>query len=268
MPAPTGVSMRVSTLASALALALAGVDAHALGLGGIRVQSALNQPFVGEIDLLDVRPDELDTVKVQIARSEEFSRVGAERYNYLTKLRFSPQISPRGNTVIRVSSREPVREPYMDFLVDVQWPKGRLVKEYTFLLDPPVTSARSAPPVKQPVARARPAPTPTASEPPTARTPNPVPAVSARAPAPVPAPASAGGFPLRVGPVRTGSGLWRLALKNSPRGATVAQTAMALYRNNQGAFIQGDINRLLAGRTLVIPSSAELFALSPDAAQS
>ncbi|MFZ0791226.1 MAG: FimV/HubP family polar landmark protein, partial [Chromatiaceae bacterium] len=277
MPAPTGVSMRVSALASALALALAGVDAHALGLGGIRVQSALNQPFVGEIDLLDVRPDELDTVKVQIARSEEFSRVGAERYHYLTKLRFSPQISPRGNTVIRVSSREPVREPYMDFLVDVQWPKGRLVKEYTLLLDPPVTSARRAPPVKQPVkqpvARARsapdPVPAPTASEPAATTTPNPVPAVSARAPASAPAaaPASAGGFPLRVGPVRTGSGLWRLALKNSPRGATVAQTAMALYRNNQGAFIQGDINRLLAGRTLVIPSSAELFALAPDAAQ-
>lgn len=270
LPAPMGASMRVSILASALVLALAGADAHALGLGGIRVQSALNQPFVGEIDLLDVKPDELDTVRVGIAAPEEFSKAGAERFHYLTKLRFSPQISPRGNTVIRVSSREPVREPYMDFLLEVQWPKGRLVKEYTLLLDPPVTSARGAPPIKQPVSRPRRDPTSASSTPPPPSTPKRVPETSADKPRPAPTavPVSAGGFPIRLGPVRPGTGLWRIALNNSPPGATVAQTAMALYRNNQGDFIEGNINRVIVGRTLTIPSSAELFALSPDAAQS
>ena len=148
----------ISTLSLAVALSLAGSDALALGVGGLRVQSALDQPFVGEIELLDVKPDELDSVKAQIAGAEDFRKVGAERYHYLTKLRFSPQISPRGKTVLRVSSREPIREPYMDFLLEVQWPNGRVVKEYTVLLDPPATAGRSAPRIEQPVAQARSAP--------------------------------------------------------------------------------------------------------------
>lgn len=269
LSAPDGVSVRVSTLASALALALAGGNAHALGLGGLRVQSALNQPFVGEIDLLDVKPDELDTVKAGIATPGEFSKAGAERYHYLTKLRFSPQISPRGDTVIRVSSREPIREPFMDFLVQVAWPKGTLVKEYTVLLDPPVSTARAAPRVEQPVARSRPersaAPAPSA---PVTRPQQSKPSPQPPATAPTPRPSvPAGSFPKQIGPVSPGAGLWRLAVKNTPPGATVAQTAMALYRNNQGAFIRGDINRLIVGKTLTIPNSAELFALGPDAAQ-
>lgn len=258
----------VSVVASAVALSLAGGDVAALGLGGLRVQSALNQPFVAEIDLLDVKPDELDTVKAQLAPSQEFSKVGAERFHYLTKLKFSPQISPRGDTVIRVTSREPFREPYLDFLVEAIWPQGRLVREYTVLLDPPVTAAQRAPQVAPPVASTR---RPVRSESPPERV---APARPKRSAPPPPAPppmaapvAYESGYPLRIGPVRPGTGLWRLAVRNTPGGATVAQTAMALYRNNQGAFIKGDINRLLVGRTLVIPSSAELLALGPEAAQ-
>ena len=267
-------SCRLPLMGSALALALAVADAHALGLGGLRVQSALNQPFVGEIALLDVKPDELDTVKVQIASADEFTKAGSERYRYLSELRFRPQISPRGETVIRVSSREPIREPYMDFLLEVTWPKGRLVKGYTVLLDPPVTDGRRPsriePPVVEPrgvVAAARaetgsagPAPPPRqrqASTPPAAQ-PVPVPAALA---------ASAGAFPKHIGPIERGAGLWRLAVKNAPAGATAAQTAMALYRNSQDAFIGGNINRLIVGKTLVIPNAAELFALGPEAAQ-
>lgn len=274
-PARDRAGPRVSLLACAIALALGGADALALGVGGLRVQSALNQPFVGEIDLLDVKPDELDTVKAQIAGAEEFAQVGAERYHYLTKLRFTPQISPRGDTIIRVASREPIREPFMNFLVEVVWPKGRLVREYTVLLDPPVTAARRAPRVEPPAAPRRevsrpaePAPSRprTASAPPPRESTPPPPPVSPPPAAPVSRTAD-GDFPKRVGPVRPGNGLWRIALNNTPKGATVAQTAMALYRNNQGAFIRGDINRIIVGKRLTIPSAAELFALSPDAAQ-
>jgi pilus assembly protein FimV len=281
-----------STLSLAVSLALAGASAHALGVGGMRVQSGLNQPFAGEIDLLDVKPDELDSIKAQIASVSEFGKAGAERYHYLTKLRFTPQISPRGHTVVRVSSREPIREPYMDFLMEVQWPKGRLVREYTVLLDPPVTAGRSAPRVEQPVAQPRPVrgepkaqadtpvrpPAPPAvpqaepiadrvAERPRKSAPPPRESAPNAVPVAVPAAASGGGFPKFIGPVPSGSGLWRLALRNTPKGATVAQTAMALYRNNQGAFIRGDIDRLSAGKTLVIPSAAELFALEPEIAQ-
>ncbi|MGE5154343.1 MAG: FimV/HubP family polar landmark protein [Bdellovibrio bacteriovorus] len=265
---------RLPLMASALALALAVTDVQALGLGGLRVQSALNQPFVGEIALLDVKPDELDTVKVQIASVEEFRKAGSERYHYLTQLRFSPQISPRGETVVRISSREPLREPYMDLLLEVTWPKGRLVKGYAVLLDPPATDGRRPSRIEQPVVSARSAPAtargdsgPADAKPAVRQRPaSPPPAVQ---PAPVPAAlaASAGGFPKQIGPVPRGAGLWRLAVNNTPAGATAAQTAMALYRNSQHAFVRGDINRLIAGKTLVIPNAAELFALGPEAAQ-
>jgi pilus assembly protein FimV len=258
----------MSTLASALALACAGGDALALGVGGLRTQSALNQPFVGEIDLLDVRPDELDTVKAQLASPADFAKVGSERYHYLTQLRFTPQISPRGNTVIRVSSREPIREPYMDFLVEVTWPSGRLVKGYTVLLDPPATAGARAAPVEAPVAAPRaitPAPAPRRAPASSSSAPSSAPAE--RPPSPPPVTASAGDFPKRIGPIRPGAGLWRLARNNAPSGATVPQTAMALYRNNQGAFIRGDINRVIVGKVLTIPSAAELFALTPEQAE-
>ena len=249
-----------SPLILALALSLVGPRAFALGVGALRVQSALNQPFAGEIELLDIKPDELDEVKARIASIEEFGKVGAERYHYLAKLRFVPQLSARGRPVIAVSSREPIREPYMDFLVEVQWSKGQTVREFTVLLDPPTTARRAAPPSASPAAvPARSAP------PPVAR-----PAERPRAPAPAPEPLPAApdaGYPKTVGPVRSGVGLWQLATRHTPPGATAAQTAMALFRNNQGAFIGGNINRLVAGKTLVIPSAAELLALEPEAAQ-
>lgn len=267
---------RFPLLGSALSLVLAVGDAQALGLGGLRVQSALNQPFVGEIALLDVKPDELDAIKVQIASIEEFSKVGAERYHYLSQLRFTPQISPRGETVIRVSSREPIREPFMDLLVEVNWPKGRLLKGYTVLLDPPVAGgrrpARIEPPLVQSPGSAiqTSAQTGASAQPPLAprqRQRAPVPASPPPAPATVAMSSAAGAFPKEIGPVPRGSGLWRLASRHAPGGASAAQTAMALYRNNQDAFVNGDINRLRVGKVLVIPNATELFVLGPDAAQ-
>ncbi len=254
-------------LVSAISVALLPGGAAALGLGAMRAQSALNQPFVGEIDLLDARPDELDTVKVRLASPEAFANVGAERFHYLTKLRFAPQLSARGRPVVLVTSREPVREPYMDLLVEVIWPTGRLVREYTVLLDLPATKPGPAPAVSPPPVRRQAAARPAAQ--PAPRRP------ARRAEQKTPPPAapkqsktvSADGYPLRYGPVPSGKGLWRVARGMAPAGATVPQTAMALYRNNQHAFVAGDINRLLMGQILEIPSKAELLALDPTAAE-
>jgi len=265
---------RLPLMGSAFAFALVVADVHALGLGGLRVQSALNQPFVGEIALLDVKSSELDTVKVQIASAEEFSKEGSERYHYLTGLRFSPQVSPRGEAVIRVTSRDPIREPYMDFLLEVTWPEGRLVKGYTVLLDPPVTNAGKAGRIEQPVvgppASGDRSQADTGSRVPESVSPQrqPAPPSSKSQPA-LTAAASigeVGGFPKEIGPVPRGGGLWRLSTRHAPAGATAAQTAMALYRNNQDAFVKGDINRLRVGKILTIPSAAELFVLGPEAA--
>jgi pilus assembly protein FimV len=226
---------RKSVLVVLFSFALLPNVAGALGLGGIRAQSALNEPFLGQVDLLDVQRDELDTVKVSLASEDEFAKVGAERAFFLTKLKFRPQVSSKGRAVIRVTSTEPIREPFLDFLIQVDWPKGRLIKEYTVLLDPPVTSDR--PPPRQ--------------------------ARLARPPASV----DTSVFPIRYGPVQRGMNLWRIARRlASTGGATIAQTAMALYRTNQEAFIRGDINKLKVDQILEIPTAAELFALDKRAA--
>jgi pilus assembly protein FimV len=269
---------RTAILASTLSLLLASGSAWALGLGSIHTQSALNQPFAAEIDLVGANPDELDAVKVVLASEAEFAKRGTDRQHSLTKLRFKPQISPRGRPVVRVTSTDPVREPYMDFLVEVVWPQGRLIREFTVLLDPPVSSRRTMPAVERPVATGGAAPSVEAAAPaaPAALRREPVrsPAPPAVAPptgrsqvaVPIAGPKPAGGsFPLRSAPVKPGAGLWRMARNMAPPGATVAQTAMALYRNNQNAFVQGDINRMRQGLVLQVPTSAELFAL--DAAK-
>ena len=235
-------------LASAVSLAMLPGVSWSLGLGGIRSQTALNEPFSGEIDLYDVKPDELDTVKAVLAPPAEFAKVGSDRPHFLTKLRFSSQVTAAGNAVIRVESQEPIREPYLDFLVEITWPKGRIVKGFTVLLDPPVTLSRTAPRVSPP------------------RSVNRGPSYSAAASSPA-APRNATGYPLRYGPVRSGTGLWRVARAVAPSGATVQQTAMALYRSNQDAFIRGNINKLKLGAELEIPTPDELFALDSRAAE-
>ena len=259
---------RKTILASSLSLLLASHGAWGLGLGGMRPASALNQPFSGEIELVGVNPDELDAVKVSLAPEAEFTKRGVDRQHYLTRLRFKPQVSAQGKTVIRVTTVEPIREPYMDFLVEVKWPKGRMVKGFTILLDPPVTSRGATPSVTPAVASTRPAvqPGPVARADPAPTSRPALPTARSKG-EPVSPRAGVNGFPLSSGPIRAGAGLWRTARALSPSGATVAQTAMALYRNNQDAFVRGNINVLRQGAVLQIPSSAELFALDADAAE-
>ncbi|MBK1694068.1 hypothetical protein CKO09_04865 [Chromatium weissei] len=232
-------------LTSAATLLFASADIFALGLGEIRAYSGLNQPFKGEIELYDVTADERDAIQVSLASQEAFDKAGIERYYDLTKLKFTLDFPASGAAVITVTSREPIREPYLDMLLEVYWPKGQLVKEYTVLLEPAERLKQTAPPVRLPVAGA-----PASAN---ANT-NSTAAIGA-------------GFPLMIGPVGSGTGLWQLARANAPAGASIAQTALALYRNNQDAFNRGNINRLISGKLLMIPTQAELFALDAQTAE-
>lgn len=282
-----------------------GPPVAALGLGDLRTQSALNQPFYAEIELFDFQKNALDSLKVSLASRSAFEQAGIERPHFLTRLQFTPMIGPSGEPMIQVISREPVREPYLDLLVEVIWLDGRLVKEYSVLLDPPVVAgrrtARAAAPraeqaVQSPFAAAAAAERAgrTRAEPETVESSGArgsedgassssevsgAPTLpSAGAPAEldvealvveveIPAEASDLDFPLRYGPVPSGAGLSNIARRMVPSGATLEQTAMALYRNSQGAFINSDINRLRIGAELMIPTAAELFALGPEAAR-
>ncbi len=228
-------------LAAATTLLFTGTDVVALGLGEIRAYSGLNQPFQGEIALYDVNPEDQDALRVALASQAAFDRAGIERYYDLTKLKFTLQPSASGELVISVTSREPIREPYLDMLVEVYWPQGQLLKEFTVLLEPP---ERMTTPLRLPT---------------TAR-------ATTRASA-MPNSSDNAGFPLLIGPINSGAGLWQVARQHTPAGATVAQTALALYRNNQDAFARGNINRLISGRTLIIPTREELLALDATAAE-
>ncbi|MGH9897079.1 MAG: type IV pilus assembly protein FimV, partial [bacterium] len=131
------MSLRLARLWLLLGLFLAG-EVLALGLGDIELDSALNEPLRAEIRLLSATPEDLASLKVSLASAETFERYGLHRPLYLTRLTFT--VEPSGRTdgnVVRVRSQEPITEPFVTFLVEATWPRGRLLREYTVLLDPP-----------------------------------------------------------------------------------------------------------------------------------
>ena len=130
-------------------LALAG-PALGVGLGEIDTRSALNEKFSAVIEVLDSRDLQPTEVIVNLASAEDFRRVGVERFFFLTDLRF--RVEPRAgeNLTIIVTSGQPVSEPYLNFLIEVMWPQGRLLREYTVLLDPPTFSQASVAPLRAP----------------------------------------------------------------------------------------------------------------------
>lgn len=124
--------------ATAVSLALMSTASHALTLGDIEMRSALNQPMSAQIRLQTTGPSEVDGLIVKLASEEAFSRAGLERNATLNDLRFDLDTTIPSAPVIRISSRQPVLEPFLNFLLEVDWPQGRMVREYTVLLDPPV----------------------------------------------------------------------------------------------------------------------------------
>ncbi len=158
----------------ALGLALMGSLipglSHALGLGEIKVDSALNQPLRAEIAVLAASPDEVIDIVAKLADEQAFERLGISREYILSKLQFKPAVRD-GVPVILVTTKKPVKEPFLDFLLEVRWPKGRLLREYTILLDPPVMMeqravATRAPEVTEAPAEMAPEPAPEPSLPP------------------------------------------------------------------------------------------------------
>lgn len=135
--------MRKLATAAAVSLALASGGAFGLGLGDIEMRSALNQPMQAEIRLTAVKPGELEGMIVQLASVDAFARAGIDRSAVLTDLAFSVDLSGSA-PVIRITSDRPVVEPFLNFLLEVDWPQGRMIREYTVLLDPPVFMTATA----------------------------------------------------------------------------------------------------------------------------
>ncbi|MBE9561799.1 MAG: LysM peptidoglycan-binding domain-containing protein, partial [Proteobacteria bacterium] len=120
------------------------LNTHALGLSHIQVYSKLNEPLNAKINILSIPKGKASTVKVGLASARAFSRAGLERPFILTKINFAVQKITKTSAMIRVSSHQPIKEPFLNFLVEVSWPGGRILREYTVLLDPPLYKPASA----------------------------------------------------------------------------------------------------------------------------
>ncbi len=244
----TGIRIAMAVLLCAPLLA------YSAGLGRFTVNSALGQPLNAEIEIVSLQSGEEDSLTARLASPEAFRQAGIELSSALIGLQFS--IEKRGNRpVIRLITVQPVNEPFLDLLVELQWATGRLVREYTFLLDPP--EYRGPKPVAAaPVAAPEPKPAPVAVPAPT----KPVPRAEARSISAAPVAAGA-----KQEEVKKGDTLGAIARRNKPDGVTLNQMLIALYRTNQDAFIRGNINLVRAGRILNVPDREALAAI--DAAE-
>ena len=231
----------------------------ALGLGEIDTRSALNERFAAEIELLDTRDLEASEVIASLASTDDFRRVGVERFFFLTSLQFDVVRNGRGNLVITATSNQPITEPYLNFLVEVLWPSGRLLKEYTVLLDPPTFTHSAAAPVAAPsvettdlssagrVQRDQPASS--------------LPVTPARG---TRVRDSAEGS---YGRTNRNDTMWAIASETLPsRSVTPEQNMLAIQRLNPNAFIDSNVNLLKEGVVLRLPSESDALSIENSAA--
>lgn len=247
----------------AVILLLAPISASPLGLGDIRLNSALNQQLDAEIAMIALGQTPVDEITVRLATREAFERAGLERPLFLSRLQFEVVPGPGDTANIRIRTDQPIREPFLNFLVEVNWPNGRLLREYTVLLDPPLFLDETPSAIQAPVVAAVETP--------------------ARAAAPVAAPvadpvAAASRVPGRLsasmavtpdgawsyGPVQQSDTLWSIAreFQSADDSVTIEQIMMALLRNNPEAFYNNNVNELRAGHVLRIDDPTTIGQVS------
>ncbi len=242
---------RKSALAMAMLGALATGNVVALGLGEIELKSSLNQPLNAEVELLSATEAELQELKVNIGSNAAFAEAGIDRPIFLTKLKFAVKTNAGGKPVVLITSREVVQEPFLDFLLEVSWSKGRLLREYTVLVDPPVTMPAAAPVYQAPPTQAA---TPSAQAAPSYQAPRGVTHTAQMPPVSV--------APGQYGPTKRNDTLWKIASQVRPdTGVSMEQTMLSLLRANPEAFQENNINNLKAGYILRVPSREDMLSV-------
>jgi pilus assembly protein FimV len=254
---PRIVSFALKTLTSAVASAvLVAATANAAGLGKLTVLSALGQPLRAEIELTSVSADEASALVAKLASTDAFRSANIDFNPALSSLRF--EIEQRnGRQVIRVSSSQAINEPFVDMLLELTWNGGRMVREYTFLLDPPDIRATQAPQVTAPVEvvnRNAPAATQTPAPAAAATQPAAQPTAPAR-PQPAAKPAKAA---IAEYTVKPGDNLTRIANQVKPVDVSLDTMLVALYRANPEAFAGKNMNRLKSGQILSVPDADQI----------
>ncbi len=227
-----------------LAMMMAAQQGYALGLGESELHSALNQPLRADIRLTNLRGLGENEIIVRLASLEDFERAGLDRLQFYNQLKFELMLNHPDGPMVRVTTDDPVKEPYLNFLVEARWASGRLLREYTFLLDLPTfdEDRRTQPVQTAPSQEQRPRASGQARRAETSQPRRETP--SSQAPA-------YAGETYEVGNSDT---LWEIALRVRPgRDLSVHQTMLAIQRKNPEAFINGNINLLREGQVLRLP---------------
>ncbi|MFM8899681.1 MAG: FimV/HubP family polar landmark protein [Burkholderiales bacterium] len=259
---------------AAAAMLFCALNASALSLGRLAVQSGLGETLKAEIEITSLTPEESSNLKVRVAPPEAYRAAGVDYNSVLQATQVAVQRRPDGRTFLRITSNRAVQEPFVDVILELNWSTGRLVREYTLLFDPPSTrtaapapvtvttepSIASAPPAAPPVA---PAVSSAPSEP--AAAPRAPRASSRPASMPVDAPVAAAGVDQYT--VKPGDTLSRIAGRTLRPGVSLDQMLVSLYKGNPDAFLNNNMNRLRSGVVLSVPSTDAAKALSNDEAK-
>ncbi|MGH8536934.1 MAG: FimV/HubP family polar landmark protein [Gammaproteobacteria bacterium] len=227
--------------------------AYTLSLGDLQKRSQLNERFYATVPIMNAKAEELDGLTVKLADVERFKRAGLERPAFLSQLRFEVVETRDGPDYIKITSTEPIREPFINFLIEVNWSKGRLFREYAALLDPPAYKGRiSLPPTRPATAR---------REPPRGAI------VRDKSTTPPWRPerrAAAGGPGGSYGPTVRGDTLWEIALSVRTDPSTSVQQIMfaLLHANPNAFFLDNNINALKRGAVLKLPEPGDSARMS------
>ncbi|WP_412180249.1 FimV family protein, partial [Variovorax paradoxus] len=252
-------------------MGLASTDASALALGPLKVQSALGEPLRAEIDVTEITAAEADSLKINVATADAFKTAGVPYNPALRDVRATLQRRAGGQYVVRLNGSRPLNDPFIDLLLEANGSTGRIVRDYTVLLDPP--TARTAADAGTPIAPVAPQVAAPAERPGpvvarTRREPAAAPAPVAVAPAPSaassPAPTARSPRPAGSGEqvtVQRGDTAGKIAAANKPADISLDQMLVALLMANPDAFIGGNVNRIRAGAVLDLPSATEAGAV-------
>src|SRR6266566_4982037 len=238
-----------SLLAGVLTLS---VPALALGLGKLTVNSGLGQPLSAQIELTAAQRDELDSLRARIADPSVYRDNGAQYVGALARARITVEQGVNAS-YLRVTTAAPVNEPFLNLIIELSWATGRVVRDYTFLLDPPGVTEMQA---VEPAAPIRPEAAPT----PTTRAGRRAAEATASAPSTSTtstAPDTSGSYTVK--PADT---LSKIASQYKPENVSLEQMLVALFRSNESAFDSKNMNRLRTGQIITVPPADQIAPLA------
>ena len=239
----------------------------ALGLGELKLDSFLNEPFKASVDLLNMEGLSQHQIRIRLATSDDFDRMGIDRAYFLTSLTFEVSIDSAGQGQVVMRSEGPVLEPYLDFIIEARWPSGRLLREYTVLVDPPVFGSIEAVAISVPASEVA-----EGGGSPESKKPQATVASSATQVKVAKSNLAPGEMPQRefgsdaasepeAGNrylIRRDDTLWQIARNGKPADTSIHQTMLDIQRLNPDAFIGGNINRMKAGYVIYLPESGDI----------